>query len=86
VTFLDEMLKSEDNLRVEEIVVPSGYPATTVAELKQAGRDYILLALREQKSWNFNPPDDKLIKPGFTLIVMATPAGRKQLEKAAGWI
>ena len=86
VSFLDEMLKSDDNLRVEEIVVPSGYPATTVAELKQAGHDYILLALREQKSWSFNPPDDKLIKPGFTLIVMTTPAGRKQLEKAAGWI
>lgn len=86
VSFLDEMLKSDDSLRVEEIVVPSGFPATTVAELKRAGRDYILLALREEAHWHFNPPEDKLIHPGHTLIVMTTPAGRKQLENAAGWM
>jgi len=86
VSFLDEMLKSETNLRVEEIVVPSGFPDTHVAELKLRGKDYILLAVREKDHWRFNPADDEIVRPGNTLVVMTTPGGRAQLEKTVGWI
>lgn len=86
VTFLDEMLKSDTNLRVEEIVVPSGFPDTRVSELKLRGKDYILLAVREKGHWRFNPADGEIVRPGNTLVVMTTPDGRAQLEKTVGWI
>ena len=86
VTFLDEMLKSDTNLRVEEIVVPSGFPDTNVSDLKLKGKDYILLAVREKDRWRFNPADGDVVRPGNTLVVMATPAGRAQLERAIGWV
>ena len=86
VTFLDEMLKSDTSLRVEEIVVPSGFPATNVSDLKLGGRDYILLAIRERDQWHFNPADHDVVRPGNTLVVMTTPAGRAQLEKTVGWV
>jgi voltage-gated potassium channel len=86
VSFLDQMLKSDDNLRVEEVVVSAGFPERTIAELELAGRDFILLALREEKRWTFNPEPGHLLRPGMTLVVMATPHGRKAVEKALGWV
>lgn len=86
VSFLDEMLKTEEQLRVEQIVVPAGFPEKRLAELKLGGRDYILVALHEQGRWVFNPDDSHLVRPGTALIVMATPAGRKAIESLLGWV
>lgn len=86
VTFLDEMLKSDNTLRVEEIVIPAGFPETTVGSLNLRGRDYIVLAIRDQRSWRFNPADDEMLQAGNTLVVMATPEGRRSLEKLVGWV
>lgn len=86
VTFLDEMLKSEKNLRVEEIIVPAGFPETTIGSLNLKSPDYILLAVRDHQSWNFNPSGDLRVRAGSTLVVMATPEGRRSLEKLVGWV
>ena len=41
----------------------------------------VLLAARERNgNWRFNPEADYVLKPGFTLIAMATPEGRRELE------
>lgn len=85
VTFLDEMLKSAENLRVEEIVIPAGFPESAVGTLNLRSRDYILLAVRERQVWNFNPDDNQVLRAGCTLVVMATPEGRKALEQLVGW-
>lgn len=85
VSFLDEMLKTEDRLRVEQIVVPAGFPETRLGELKLGGRDYILVALHEKGKWVFNPEDTHHVRAGASLIVMATPRGRKEIEKVLGW-
>lgn len=82
VSFLDEMLKSEKRLRVEEIAVPSQFVARPLASLKLRSADYVLLAVREQSEWVFNPPMDYELRAGFTIIAMASPHGRLELEQA----
>jgi voltage-gated potassium channel len=81
VSFLDEMLKSEKSLRVEEVPVPAAFIPKPISTLKLRSANYVLLAVRERNgSWQFNPEDHFLIKPGFTLIAMASPVGRMEIE------
>jgi len=86
VSFLDEMLKSDERLRVEQIVVPAGFPETPLGELRLGGRDYILVALHEQGHWVFNPDTTHVVRPGSALVVMATPDGRRAVEQLLGWV
>lgn len=85
VSFLDEMLKTDDRLRVEQIVVPAGFPDQPLGELKLGAREYILVALHEEGKWIFNPDDSHRVRSGTALIVMATPGGRKKIENLLGW-
>ena len=82
VSFLDEMLRADNALRVEEVHIPEGFGASTIGGLKLDRRAYILLAVRAQDQWEFNPADNYFIGPGNTLVVMTTPEGRKSLEKS----
>ena len=81
VSFLDEMLKSEKHLRVEEIPIPAGFIPKPISALQLRSANYVLLAARERNgNWQFNPDKDFLLKPGFTLIAMASPVGRQEIE------
>jgi voltage-gated potassium channel len=81
VTFMDEMLHTDEGLRMEEVTVPEHFPATPVIELAPKSRDYILMATREQGQWRFNPADGHLVKAGTVLVLMTSPSGRTQLER-----
>jgi len=81
VSFLDEMVRSDKNVRLEEVHVPTGFPATRVGDLRLRSPDYILLALREEDgSWVFNPRVDEVVSVGTTIIALANPSGRAQLK------
>lgn len=81
VNFMDQMLRTDDQLRVEEVLVPATFADTPVRDLIPKSREYMLMAIHEQGKWVFNPTDDHLIKAGTALILMTNPAGRSQLEK-----
>ena len=80
VSFLDEMLKSENQLRVEEVVVPERFPPTRVDAARLRGKHNVPLAVRVDGAWTFNPGDDFVLRAGDVIVIMATPAGRAELE------
>jgi len=80
VTFMDEMLHTDEGLRVEEVTIPAHYPATPLVELAPKSRDYLLMAIREHGKWTFNPDDEHLVKAGTVLVLMSSPSGRALLE------
>lgn len=84
ISFLDEMLRTEHRLRVEEIPVPVNASVSNWGSLKHRGEHYILLAIRDAKDWSFNPRNDYGLHSGQTIIAMASPEGRRELEKALG--
>ena len=80
VSFLDEMLRADHKLRIEEVVVPKSFVPKAFNELGLKGTSYILLAVRTGGDWTFNPAADFIVKPGHTLIAMASPHGRFEIE------
>lgn len=84
VNFMDQMLRGEENLRVEEVAVPAGFVARPLGELLPRSRDYVLMATHEQGRWVFNPPDDHLVQAGAALVLMTSPQGRARVEKLLG--
>lgn len=80
VGFLDEMLKSEKHVRVDEVTVPMQFPPTRIGNLRLRSADYILLAVRSEGEWTFNPTDEHLLYAGNVVVAMTSPAGRVQIE------
>lgn len=84
VTFLDEMLRSETHLRVEEMTTSPDFTATSLGNVIQNAQDLLLLAVREGATWLFNPAADTPLRAGQTVVMMATPAARERVERAVG--
>ena len=83
VSFLDEMLRSEQHLRVEEIALPASFVGRALSQLGlKRSDDYLLLALRTGKEWTFNPHPDQQLEPGHIIVAMASPKGRAEIEAA----
>ena len=81
VNFMDQMLRSEGGLRVEEIVLPADMAPVALARLLPRSRRYMLMAAYENGNWTFNPPDDFPAGAGVTLVLMADPDGRALAEE-----
>ncbi|HKB52916.1 MAG TPA: NAD-binding protein [Ramlibacter sp.] len=80
VNFMDQMLRTQENFRVEEVVVPPTFAATRVDELIPKSREYMLMATHEDGRWVFNPAGDHVVRPGVALVMMTSPSGREQLQ------
>jgi voltage-gated potassium channel len=81
VNFMDQMLHSDDGLRVEEVTVPVGFASTPLAKLLPKSKDYLLMATHANGQWVFNPSDDHPIAAGTALVFMGNSDGRAQVEK-----
>ena len=81
VNFMDQMLHTDEGLRVEEVVVPTGFAHLALSSVLPKSKEYLLMALHENGHWIFNPPDDHMLKAGATLVLMANPDGRAMVEK-----
>lgn len=83
VSFLDVMLRDKDkNLRVEEVTVPENRVGKTIETLQlKRFRNLLLMALKENGEWIYNPPEDRQLTKGCVLIFMGTPEARIKLEK-----
>ncbi len=81
VNFMDQMLHTDDGLRVEEVIVPAGFVSTPLAKLLPKCKDYLLMATHAKGQWIFNPSDDHPIEAGAALVFMASPEGRARVEK-----
>ena len=81
VNFMDQMLRSDEGLRVEEVVVPPAHPAASLRHLAPPSREYILMAVHEHGRWVFNPPQDHVVGPGTALVLMTSPGGREAIEQ-----
>jgi voltage-gated potassium channel len=82
VSFLDTMLRDKKlNLRVEEISVPAPFIGKTISSLNlKRHPNLLLLAIKTKEGWIYNPADDCIIGQGNTLVFMATPEVRYELE------
>ncbi len=80
VGILDDMMRSERGIRMEEIPVPTHFQPRTLGSLGLKSADYILVAVREGSSWRFNPDKDFQLLAGHVLVLMATADGRRQVE------
>ena len=66
---------------MEEVVVPAGFSSKLLAMFNLASRDCILLAVRQEGKWVFNPAMQHIVNGGDVLMVMTTPPGRIRLEQ-----
>ena len=82
VSFLDEMLRADHGLRVEEVPIPAEFKPRALGTLQLRSANYVLLAVRTGTDWVFNPPIEFMLQPGYTAVAMASPHGRKELEAA----
>ena len=82
VNFLDDMLKSEDGLRMEEIILPINLDNKPLGVLNPDVENFVVLAVRQQQgSWKFNPQPQHILHVGEVMMVMTTPQGRSRLEE-----
>jgi len=83
VSFIDIMLRDrEKNLRVEEVTVPDSFQGKTISDLGlKKYHHLLLLAVKSNQDWIYNPQDSHIIGPKNTLIIMTDVDGREDLER-----
>jgi len=83
VSFLDTMLRDkEKNLRVEEVSVPESFNGKAISSIKfNRYPSILLLAMKTEDEWTYNPADDFVIRPESKLIFIGSPKDRIELEK-----
>ena len=81
VSFLDTMLRDkEKNPRVEEWPVPESFVGRPISALNLKRCSHtLLLAVKTNEGWVYNPSENYVIDQKNTLVFMTTPEGRDEL-------
>lgn len=79
VSLMDEIVRSGGRVAVEEVPVPAGKPSMRVSDLGRSP-EWLLIAVRHEEQWQFNPAQDAEIGPGSLLVAIASPAGAADLQ------
>ncbi len=82
VNFLDEMLRSEQKIRLEELRLEEHHQLCSIGELRARCPGCVIVALKSGEDFQFNPGDELMLSPGQVLIVMLPPQGRSELQAA----
>ncbi len=83
VSFLDTMLRdANNNLRVEEVGIPTQFAGKKLTDLNLKRFPHLLLlAVKMKDAWVYNPQESYIIRTDDTLVFMATPEERHELEQ-----
>lgn len=82
VSFLDTMLHSGQNLRIEEVAVAARIVGESISGLDlRKHSDSLLLAIKKGNSWVYNPPDSYTVESGDALVFLTSPEERRKLER-----
>ncbi len=81
MNFLDDMLKSDSKLRMEEIRISESLSGQSLNTLYQENKDCMVLAIQREGAWQFNPCATERLQAGDLMMVMTTPQGRSRLEQ-----
>ncbi len=84
VTFLDEMLRSEQKIRLEEVPLHKHHRLCSIGELRERCPTCVMVAVKQGEEFFFNPAAEILLEAGQILIVMLPPHGREELLAALG--
>ncbi len=87
--FLDQMLRDKDrNLRLEEVVVPTGSPflgrALKDTPIRKATRALVVAVRESDRTFTYNPDPEHLIAEGTTLIVLGETESIVKLRQLVG--
>lgn len=77
--FVDDVMRGEGDLRLEEILVPAALHGQPLKVLYRDNRDSMVVALKHSGGMLFNPAPDHVLERGDVLIAMATQEGRSRL-------
>lgn len=80
MSFLDDMLKTDSKLRMDEIVIPDRAEGRTLSMLYDDENECLVMAIRSGGEWQFNPPSSYLLQSQDVLMVMTTPEDRAWIE------
>lgn len=80
MSFFDEMLRADSNLRMEEIIIPDSTGELVLGSLYEGNDDCLVLAILSEGEWQFNPPSSYLLRGMDVLMVMTTPQDRLRME------
>ena len=81
VNFMDQLLRSDQGLRVEEVTVPANFPGLLLETALPPCRDYLLVAIHAKAQWLFNPDTSYPLQAGDVLVLMTDSKGRALVEK-----
>jgi voltage-gated potassium channel len=83
VSFLDIMLRDkEKNLRIEEIRVTDFFSGMTISGLNlKKYKNMLLMAVKKEDNWVFNPPEDFELNTDHTLVFMCSSQERVDIEE-----